>query len=135
MFNTTHLIEEQLPEMQKILCLEKEPKWCTLRFAIFMSLSLKEELDMNCKINFEGGINYKTEVITGKNKSDILGTQADYNDIIAIMMSNYHNCELDDSNTLDKLLERHCIRGFDYLGKNLNSSSSIFLFLKNEFIA
>jgi len=135
MFNTTKKSEELIPGMQKILNFENEPKWYTIRFAIFMSLGLKENIDLTRKLNFEGGVNYKTEFITGRNKTDIEGVQADYNDLIAIMMSNYHDIELNDANVLDKLLEQHCERGFEHLSKNLNGSSSIFVFLKSELSA
>ena len=132
MFRTTQQIEEQLPELAKILGYEKQPKWMTLRFAINISLSLPQKLDEAKKLNYEGGIDYKTSVITGKNKTDVTGVQADYTDFLAIVVSNYHNCALEDINTLEKLLELHCDRGFEYLGKNLNKASSVFVWLKNE---
>lgn len=133
MFKTTKKIEEQLPALQKILNLENDPKWLTLRFAINISLSLPQKLDESASIDFTDGVQYKTDVITGKNKTDITGVQADYTDLIAIIVSNYHDCELNDVNSLEKLLERHCIRGFEYLSKSLNGSSSVFIWLKNEF--
>ena len=43
------------------------------------------------------------------------------------------NCKIEDINSLEKYLERHCVRGFEYLEKSLNEKSSIFLWLKNEF--
>lgn len=133
MFKTTQSIEEQLPNLAKVLNFHNEPKWLTLRFAINISLSMSDKLNESEVIDFTNGIQYKTDVITGKNKTDITGVQADYTDLIAIMVSNYHNCKLDEINSLEKLLERHCIRGFEYLSKSLNGNSSVFIWLKNEF--
>ena len=52
MFRTTQQIEEQLPELAKILGYEKQPKWMTLRFAINISLSLPKKLDEAKKLNY-----------------------------------------------------------------------------------
>jgi|GEM_PF-1251903 len=134
-FRTTEHIELELPKMQKILNFENEPKWYTLRFAIFISLSIEKHIPLNLEdeIDFTNGIGYKADVITGRNKTEIKGTQGDYTDMIAVMISNVHDCKLKDINSLDKYLERHCVRGFNYLEKSLNSKSSVFVWLKNEF--
>lgn len=134
-FRTTQHIEQNIEKMAKILNFQNEPKWYTLRFAIFISLTLERttKIDLDEKIDFDNGIGYKAEVITGRNKSDIKGVQGDYTDMIAVMVSNAHDCKIDDVNALEKYLEKHCVRGFNYLEKSLNEKSSIFLWLKNEF--
>lgn len=134
-FRTTEAIEQNINNMAKILNFENDPKWYTLRFAIFISLSIQrtQPIDLDKKIDYEGGIGYKAEVITGRNKTDIKGVQGDYTDMIAVMVSNAHDVKIDDINTLEKYLEKHCVRGFEYLEKSLNTNSSVFVWLKNEF--
>lgn len=134
-FRTTQNIEHKIDKMAKILNFQDMPKWYTLRFAIFISLTLEKnmKIDLDEKIDFDNGIGYKADVITGRNKTDIKGVQGDYTDLIAVMVSNTHNCKIEDINMLEKYLERHCVRGFEYLEKSLNEKSSIFLWLKNEF--
>lgn len=134
-FRTTQHIEHNIDKMAKILNFQNEPKWYTLRFAIFVSLSIEKHIKINLdeRIDFENGIGYKSEVITGRNKTDIKGIQGDYTDMIAVMVSNTHDIKIDDINTLEKYLEKHCVRGFNYLEKSLNEKSSIFIWLKNEF--
>lgn len=133
-FRTTEAIENKINNMAKILNFENDPKWYTLRFAIFVSLSIQrtQPIDLNKKIDFNGG-GYKAEVITGRKKIDIKGVQGDYTDMIAVMVSNAHDIKIDDINTLEKYLEKHCVRGFEYLEKSLNTNSSVFVWLKNEF--
>lgn len=134
-FRTTENIEENIDSMAKILNFGNDPKWYTLRFAIFVSLSIQrtQPIDLRKKIDFEGGISYKAEVITGRNKTDVKGVQGDFTDMIAVMVSNAHDVEINDINTLEKYLEKHCVRGFEYLEKSLNTNSSVFVWLKNEF--
>lgn len=134
-FRTTENIEENINSMAKILNFENDPKWYTLRFAIFVSLSIQrtQPIDLEKKIDFDGGISYKAEVITGRNKTELKGIQGDYTDMIAVMVSNAHDVEIDNINTLEKYLEKHCVRGFEYLEKSLNTNSSLFVWLKNEF--
>lgn len=87
----------------------------------------------SCTQIVSDGIGYKTEVITGRNKADMSSIQGDYTDLIAIMVSNAHSCKINDINSLEKCLEKHCVRGFEYLEKSLNEKSSVFVWLKNEF--
>lgn len=110
-------------------------QWCIQRLKINPSVKYLQNAtnEYSEKIDFENGVGYKAEVITGRNKSDIKGVQGDYTDMIAVMVSNTHDCKIEDVNTLEKYLEKHCVRGFDYLEKSLNEKSSIFLWLKNEF--
>lgn len=133
MFRTTGAIENSYTKMAKILGFENDPKWMTLRFAIFISLSLPSKNFDGLNFDYSAGIQYKAEVIIGKNKPELNGINADYTDIIAIMVSNYHNCELEDINSLEKYLEKHCVRGFDYLEKSLNEKSDLFIWLLDEF--
>lgn len=135
MFRTTKHIEENMEKMAKILNLQDEPKWMTIRFAINTSLSLQTSspIDLEKQIDYEGGFTYKAEVITGRNKTDVKGIQGDYTDLMAVMVSNAHDCKLDDINSLEKYLEKHLVRGFKYLESSLNEKSSVFIWLKNEF--
>lgn len=133
MFRTTGHIENSFTKVAKILGFEKDHKWLTLRFAIFISLSLPHKNLESSNSDFNGGIQYKAEVILGKNKPELSGLNADYTDIISIMVSNYHNCEIKDINELEKYLEKHCIRGFDYLEKSLNEKSDLFVWLIDDF--
>ena len=68
---TTEFTEQQLPRIAKLLGFEKEPKWLTLRFAIFISLSVNEKIDTSEKIDFTNGKTYNLDVITGKGKVDL----------------------------------------------------------------
>ncbi len=132
---TTAHTEQQIPKIAKLLGFEKEPKWVTIRFAIFISLSIKEGLDTIQKIDFTDGKTYPLDVITGKGKVDIQGVQADYTDMIALFIANYENKNINTLRGLELKLEEHCERGFNILASSLNENSNIFEWIKQEFIS
>ncbi len=132
---TTAHTEQQIPKIAKLLGFEKEPKWVTIRFAIFISLSIKEGLDTIEKIDFTDGKTYPLDVITGKGKVDIQGVQADYTDMIALFIANYENKNINTLRGLELKLEEHCERGFNILASSLNENSNIFEWIKQEFIS
>ncbi len=132
---TSAFTEKQIPKIAKLLGLENEPKWITIRFAIFISLSIDEPLNINEKIDFTGGKTYNLEVITGKGKSDILGDQGNYHDLIAVIMANADNIQLKNEKDFEKRLEYHCERGFQILTSSLNENSNIFEWIKEEFLS
>ncbi len=131
---TTAYTEQQIPKIAKLLGFEKEPKWVTIRFAIFVSLSIKERLDTIQKIDFTDGKIYPLEVITGKGKVDIQGVQADYTDMIALFITNYEDKSINTLRGLELKLEQHCERGFNILASSLNENSNIFEWIKQEFL-
>lgn len=131
---TTAHTEQQIPKIAKLLGFEKEPKWVTIRFAIFISLSIKEGLDTIEKIDFTDGKVYPLDVITGKGKVDIQGVQADYTDMIALFISNYEDKNINTLRGLELKLEEHCERGFNILASSLNENSNIFEWIKQEFL-
>lgn len=132
---TTAHTEQQIPKIAKLLGFEKEPKWVTIRFAIFISLSIKEGLDTIEKIDFTDGKTYPLDVITGKGKVDIQGVQADYTDMIALFIANYEDKNINTLRGLELKLEEHCERGFNILASSLNENSNIFEWIKQEFIS
>lgn len=132
---TTAHTEQQIPKIAKLLGFEKEPKWVTIRFAIFISLSIKEGLDTIEKIDFTDGKVYPLDVITGKGKVDIQGVQADYTDMIALFIANYEDKNINTLRGLELKLEEHCERGFNILASSLNENSNIFEWIKQEFIS
>ncbi len=131
---TTQFAELQLPRIAKLLGFEKEPKWLTIRFAIFISLSLNKEIDTNEKIDFTEGKSYNLDVITGKGKVDTQGDQADYTDFIALLVANSENNKVNTLRGLELKLEQHCERGFAILASSLNDNSDIFEWIKQEFL-
>lgn len=131
---TTQFAELQLTRIAKLLGFEKEPKWLTIRFAIFISLSLNDEIDMNEKIDFTEGKTYNLDVITGKGKVDTQGDQADYTDFIALLVANSENSRVNTLRGLELKLEQHCERGFSILASSLNDHSDIFEWIKQEFL-
>ncbi|MFX4211988.1 DndE family protein [Aliarcobacter butzleri] len=131
---TTAHTELQIPRIARLLGFEKDPKWLTIRFAIFISLSIDEELDSNEKIDFNDGKTYSLEVITGKGKVDTQGVQADYTDMIAMFIANYENKKVNTLRGLELKLEQHCERGFNILASSLNDNSNVFEWLKQEFL-
>ena len=131
---TTAHTEQQIPKVAKLLGFEKEPKWVTIRFAIFISLSIEEGLDSIEKIDFTDGKIYPLDVITGKGKVDIQGVQADYTDMIALFIANYESKNINTLRGLELKLEQHCERGFNILASSLNDNSNIFEWIKQEFI-
>ena len=133
MRNTAHT-EQQLTRIAKLLGFEKDPKWVTIRFALFISLSIDEDLDSSEKIDFTDGKTYPLDVITGKGKVDLQGVQADYTDMIALFIANYENKKINTLRGLELKLEQHCERGFNILASSLNENSNIFEWIKQEFI-
>ena len=131
---TTLHTEQQIPRIAKLLGFEKDPKWVTIRFALFISLSIEEELDLSEKIDFTDGKTYPLDVITGKGKVDTQGVQADYTDMIALFISNYEKKKVNTLRGLELKLEQHCERGFNILASSLNENSNIFEWIKQEFI-
>lgn len=131
---TTAYTEQQIPKIAKLLGFEKEPKWVTIRFAIFISLSIKEDLESIEKMDFTDGKVYPLEVITGKGKVDIQGVQADYTDMIALFIANYEDKSINTLRGLELKLEEHCERGFNILTSSLNENSNIFEWIKQEFL-
>lgn len=117
---TTAHTELQIPRIAKLLGFEKEPRWVTIRFAIFISLSIEEELSSNDKIDFKDGKSYQLDVITGKGKVDNQGSQADYTDMIALFIANYENKKVNTLRGLELKLEEHCERGFNILAFSLD---------------
>jgi len=125
---TTKFIEENIPKVAKLIYANKDPKWLTIRFAIFISLSINKPIEKK-RLNFKEGKIYSLEVITGKGKSE-----GDYTDIIALMVANNDNVELKNEKELKKQLELHAQRGFEILTTSLNQNSNIFEWVKEEFL-
>jgi len=131
---TTEFTEQQLPRIAKLLGFEKEPKWLTIRFAIFISLSVDEKIDTSDKINFTNGKIYNLDVITGKGKVDQQGEQADYTDLISLIIANNDNYKVNTHRGLEIKLEQHCERGFSILASSFNENSDVFEWIKQEFL-
>ena len=131
---TTEFTEQQLPRIAKLLGFEKEPKWLTIRFAIFISLSVDEKIDTSDKIDFSNGKTYNLDVITGKGKVDLQGEQADYTDLISLMIANNDNYKVNTHRGLEIKLEQHCERGFSILASSFNENSDVFEWIKQEFL-
>ena len=130
---TTEHTEQHLPRIVRLLGFEGEPKWLTIRFAISISLALEEKIDLKEKIDFTNGKTYNLEVITGKGKLDLTGEQADYNDLMALMIANKHETIIKSEREFEKTLEFHCERGFNVLASSLRDNSDIFGWLTQEF--
>lgn len=130
---TTEHTEQHLPRIARLLGFEKEPKWLTIRFATSISLSLDEQIDLKEKIDFTNGKTYNLEVLTGKGKLDITGEQADYNDLMALIIANKQENKIDAEREFEKALEYHCERGFNILASSLRDNSDIFGWIKQEF--
>ena len=131
---TTAHTELQIPRIAKLLGFEKDPRWVTIRFAIFISLSIDEQVELNEKIDFKDGKTYQLDVITGKGKVDTQGVQADYTDMIALFIANYESKKVNTLRGLELKLEEHCERGFNILASSLNENSNIFEWIKQEFL-
>jgi len=131
---TTEFTEQQLPRIAKLLGFEKEPKWLTIRFAIFISLSVDKKIDTSDKIDFSNGKTYNLDVITGKGKVDLQGEQADYTDLIALMIANNDDYKVNTHRGLEIKLEQHCERGFSILASSFNENSDVFEWIKQEFL-
>jgi hypothetical protein len=125
---TTKFIEDNISKIARLIYAENDPKWVTIRFAIFISLSINEKIKRK-KLNFKDGKAYSLEVITGKGKSE-----GDYTDIIALMIANNDDIEIKNEKELEKHLEIHTQRGFEILISSLNQNSNIFEWIKEEFL-
>ncbi len=132
---TTEHTETHLPRIAKLLGFQGEPKWLTIRFAISISLALEKEARLEEKIDFVNGKTYGLDVITGKGKIDLTGDQADYHDLIALIIAHAHNDNIQSDRELEKALEYHCERGFNVLTSSLRDNSDIFGWMRQEFLS
>jgi len=131
---TTEHTEQNLPRIARLLGFEDEPKWLTIRFAVSISLALDAQINLKEKIDFSGGKIYNLEVLTGKGKLDLTGDQADYNDLMALIVANKQENQIKSEREFEKALEYHCDRGFNILASSLRDNSDIFGWIKQEFI-
>ena len=130
---TTEHTEETLPLIAKYLGFENEPKWLTIRFAISISLGLEETINCRDSIDFSDGKVYAWDVITGKGKNELQGDKADYHDLIALIIANDENLQIENDKDLEKVLECHCERGFNILASSWKDKSDVFKWLRQEF--
>ncbi len=130
---TTEHTEQHLPRIARLLGFENEPKWLTIRFASSISLALEEQINMKEKIDFTHGKTYNLDVLTGKGKLDLTGDQADYNDLMALIIANQQDKQITSEREFEKTLEFHCERGFNILISSLRDNSDIFGWMKQEF--
>ena len=130
---TTQYTEENIPRIARYLGFENEPKWLIIRFAISISLALDETISYDDKIDFIGGQVYNLNVITGKGKNEFHGDQADYHDLIALMITNSDAKQITDDKDFEKALEYHCERGFNILASSWKDKSDVFKWLGQEF--
>lgn len=130
---TSEYTEQNIPRIARLLGFENEPKWLTIRFAISTSLALEEEINYEEKIDFTNGKVYNWDVITGKGKNEFHGDQADYHDIIALLIANADNKQIVNDKEFEKSLEYHCERGFNMLASSLRDNSDVFEWLGQEF--
>ena len=131
---TTEHTEQHLPRIARLLGFENEPKWLTIRFAVSISLALEDQINLKEKIDFSNGKTYNLEVLTGKGKLDLTGDQADYNDLMALMIANKQEKQVKTEREFEKNLEFHCERGFNILTSSLRDNSDIFGWIKQEFL-
>ena len=131
---TTEHTEQHLPRIARLLGFEGEPKWLTIRFAASISLALNEQINMKEKIDFTNGKTYNLEVLTGKGKLDLTGDQADYNDLMALIIANKQGNKINSEREFEKALEFHCERGFNILTSSLRDNSDVFGWITQEFI-
>jgi len=130
---TTEHTEQYLPRVARLLGFEGEPKWLTIRFAVSISLALDEQINMKEKIDFTNGKTYNLEVLTGKGKLDLTGDQADYNDLMALIVANKQEKHVKTEREFEKALEFHCEKGFNILASSLRDNSDIFGWINQEF--
>jgi hypothetical protein len=130
---TTEHTEQNLPRIARLLGFENEPKWLTIRFAVSISLSLDEQIEFKEKIDFTNGKTYNLEELTGKGKLDLTGDQADYNDLMALIVANKQESKIKSEREFEKALEYHCERGFNILASSLRDNSDIFGWINQEF--
>jgi hypothetical protein len=131
---TTQYTEDHLPRIAKLLGFENDPKWLTIRFAISISLALNKPIDDFEIIDFTGGKIYAWDVITGKGKNDFQGDQADYHNLMALIVANANEEQIKSDKEFEKALEHHCERGFKNLASSLRDNSDVFEWLGQEFI-
>ena len=131
---TTEHTEQHLPRIARLLGFESEPKWLTIRFTISISLALEKKINLKEKIDFTNGKTYNLEVITGKGKLDLTGEQADYNDLMALIIVNKQGSNINSEREFERILEYHCERGFNILASSLRDNSDIFGWIKQEFL-
>ena len=131
---TSAYTEAYIPHVSRLLGFENVPKWLTIRFAIGISAALDEKIDLKEKIDFNGGKTYNLETITGKGKLDLTGEQADYNDLMAVILANAQKCKIKSEREFEKLLEYHCERGFNILASSLRDNSDIYAWIMEEFL-
>lgn len=130
---TTQYTEENIPRIARYLGFENEPKWLTIRFAIAISLALDEAINYDEKIDFTDGQVYNWNVITGKGKNELHGDQADYHDLIALIIANSDTTKINSDKDFEKALEYHCERGFSILASSWKDKSDVFEWLGQEF--
>lgn len=130
---TSEFTEANLPRIAKLLGFDNEPKWLTIRFAIGISLAINKPIDLTEKIDLSNGKPYNIEVITGKGKLDITGEQADYHDLMALIIANSDHIVISSEKELEKLLEYHCERGFIILASSMRDNSDIYSWMMQEF--
>lgn len=131
---TSAYTEQHLPRIAKLLGFGNEPRWLTIRFAVSVSLALDTSPDMGQKIDFSGGKTYGWDVITGKGKSDFQGEQADYHDLMALIVANANGEQIKSDKEFEKALEYHCERGFTILASSLRDNSDVFEWLRQELL-
>ena len=130
---TSAYAEQHLPRIAKLLGFDNEPRWLTIRFAVSVSLALETSPDMKKKIDFSGGKTYAWDVVTGKGKSDFQGDQADYHDLMALIVANTNDQQIKSDKEFEKALEQHCERGFTVLASSLRDNSDVFEWIRQEF--
>jgi hypothetical protein len=131
---TTEYTEENLPRIARYLGFENEPKWLTIRFAISVSLALEEKISCDESIDFSDGKVYAWDVVTGKGKNELQGDQADYHDLMALVIANNEEIQIKNDKEFEKLLECHCERGFNILASSWKDKSDVFEWLAQEYI-
>ncbi len=131
---TTEHTEQHLPRIARLLGFESESKWLTIRFAVSISVALDEKINLKEKIDFSNGKTYNLEVLTGKGKLDLTGDQADYNDLMALVIANNQDKQIKTEREFEKSLEYHCERGFNILASSLRDNSDVFGWITQEFI-
>ncbi len=131
---TTEHTEQHLPRIARLLGFESESKWLTIRFAVSISVALDEQINMKEKIDFSNGKTYNLEVLTGKGKLDLMGEQADYNGLMALIIANKQENKINSEREFEKSLEFHCERGFNILASSLRDNSDIFGWIRQEFL-
>lgn len=129
MIRTTKAIEDYINPLFKLLHYPTNtPKWIALRFMINISLSLKDK-NYEVKIDSFDGKEYRLIQITGENKED-----DDFTNHYYKMIEAYDDITFKNKKEFEKRLEYHIYRGYTILSTSLNSNSSIYEFLLQEFL-